>query len=85
MAATQVFEAPGINLATSGARLRPDFFKRWLRNPPLVDPTTKMPVYFDEEGKSPLTDVYEGSGEKQIEAVWQYLRMGEKMPAPKAQ
>jgi len=83
--ATQVFEAPGINLASSGERLQPSFFKRWLRNPALIDPTSKMPVYFDEEGNSPLTDVYEGSGDKQIGAFWQYLRLGDKMPAPNTQ
>ncbi len=81
--ATQVFEAPGINLAKSGERLLPGYFKRWLRNPPLVDSMTKMPVYFDDEGKSPLADVLEGSAEKQIDAIWEYLRLGDKMPAPK--
>ena len=83
--ATQVFEAPGINLAYSGERLLPGYFKRWLRNPPLVDSMTKMPVYFDDEGKSPLADVLDGSAEKQIEAIWAYLRLGDKMPAPKLQ
>ena len=83
--ATQVFEAPGINLDSSGARLQPSFFRRWLLNPPLVDPTSKMPVYFDEEGNSPLTDVYDGSFDKQAGAIWQYLRLGDKMPAPTVQ
>ena len=46
--ATQVFEAPGINLALSHERLQRSFFNRWLRSPLSVDPTTKMPVYFDE-------------------------------------
>ncbi len=81
-AATQVFEAPGVNLAFAGERLQPSFFRRWLRNPPLVDPSTKMPVYFDEEGKSPLTEIYDGDGPKQINAIWQYLRLGSKMPGP---
>jgi mono/diheme cytochrome c family protein len=82
---TQVFEAPGVNLAMSGERLQPTFFKRWLRNPPMVDPQSKMPAYFDEQGKSQLTDVYEGDGEKQINAIWQYIRLGEKMPSPKTE
>ena len=81
-AATQVFEAPGVNLIYSGERLQPAYFARWLRNPPLVDPSTKMPVYFDEEGKSPLTEVYDGDAAKQINAIWQYIRMGTKIPAP---
>ena len=83
--ATQVFEAPGINLAHSGERLLPGYFKRWLRNPPLVDSMTKMPVYFDDEGKSPLVDVLDGSADRQISAIWDYLQLGEKMPAPKLQ
>ncbi len=81
-AATQVFEAPGINLAYSGERLLPDYAKRWIRNPILMDPMTKMPVYFDEEGKSPLAEIYGGDGLKQIDAIWQYIRLGEKMPPP---
>jgi hypothetical protein len=47
-----------------------------------IDPTTKMPVYFDPEGKSPLTEIYDGDGARQIEAIWQYLRLGSKMPSP---
>lgn len=80
--ATQVFESAGINFAYSGKRLLKPYFHRWVRNPLSIDPTTKMPVYFDEEGKSPLADVYEGDGAKQREAIWQYLRLGDKMPPP---
>jgi mono/diheme cytochrome c family protein len=82
-AAMQVFEAPGINLAFAGERLQPAYFKRWIRNPQSVDPQAKMPGYFDDEGRSPLTEIYGGDGEKQIQAIWHYLRLGEKMPAPK--
>jgi mono/diheme cytochrome c family protein len=80
--ATQVFESAGINFAYSGRRLLKPYFHRWVRNPLSIDPTTKMPVYFDEEGKSPLADIYDGDGLKQREAIWQYLRLGEKMPPP---
>ena len=82
MAATQVFEAPGTNLAYSGARLQHTWFLRWLRNPLRVDPTTKMPVYFDEEGKSPLADLLGGDADQQLDALWQYVRLGDKMPPP---
>ena len=85
MAATQVFEAPGINLVYSSDRLLKPYFQRWLRSPIQIDPSTKMPAYFDEEGKSPLVDFYEGNGTKQIDAIWQYLRLGDKMPPPKTQ
>ena len=82
MAPVQVFEAPGINLAFSGARLQPTWFLRWLRNPLRVEPTTKMPVYFDEEGKSPLADLLGGDADQQLDALWQYVRLGDKMPPP---
>ena len=82
MGATQVFEAPGINLAHSFGRIQNSYFLRWLRAPTSVDPTTKMPTYFDEEGKSPFPDTLGGDGPKTIGAVWEYLRLGEQMPRP---
>ena len=80
--ATQVFESNGINLALSGDRLLKPYFQRWLRNPLRVDPVSKMPVYFDEEGRSPLADVYGGDGARQMDAIWQYIRLGKDMPPP---
>lgn len=80
--ATDVFDSEGINLAWSAERLLPQYYRRWVRNPLAIDPQTKMPVYFDEEGRSPLTEVLDGDGEKQLTAMWHYLLMGEKMPRP---
>lgn len=80
--ATAVFEAPGINLALSFERLQPEYFRRWIRSPLSVDPTTKMPVYFDEQGNSPLPEFYEGNGPKTIQALWEYLKLGKQMPPP---
>lgn len=79
----QAFEAPGINFVHVNERLRPEFFRRWLRNPVLVDPNTKMPAYFDDEGRSPYADVLDGDAYKQIDAMWHYIKQGEKMPLPK--
>lgn len=81
--ATQgISEGAGINLAYSWERLLKPYFEQWVRNPLSMDPSTKMPVYFDEQGRSPLVDLYEGDGLKQIEAIWHYLRLGPKMPPP---
>jgi len=80
--ATDVFDSEGINLVWSAERLLPQYYRRWVRNPLAIDPQTKMPVYFDEEGRSPLTEIFDGDGEKQINAIWHYLLMGEKMPRP---
>jgi len=66
----------------TGARLQKSYYRRWVRNPQRIDRATKMPIYFEVGGKSPLTDFYEGDAEKQIEAIWQYVRLGDKMPPP---
>jgi len=81
--ATEVFESEGVNFAYSADRLLPDFYRRWVRNPLAIEPQTKMPVYFDEEGKSPLTEILGGDGDAQLAAMWEYLRLRDKMPAPK--
>lgn len=82
LGATQVFEAPGINLGYSFDRLNRSFFDRWLRAPTSLDMESKMPVYFDEEGRSPLPDILEGNGPRTIQAVWEYMRLGKDMPKP---
>jgi mono/diheme cytochrome c family protein len=79
--AMEVFESEGINLAESADRLLPDYYRRWFRAPSTIDPQTKMPAYFDE-GRSPLNEILEGDQEKQIGAVWEYLKLRDKMPAP---
>jgi mono/diheme cytochrome c family protein len=78
----QVVETPGVNLAQSGERLLKSYFDRWVMNPVLLEPNTKMPVYFDAQGRSQLTDILEGDAEKQINAIWEYVRLGDKMPPP---
>lgn len=80
--AMEVFESEGVNFAYSADRLLPHYYRRWFRAPTSIDPQTKMPVYFDE-GKSPLSDVLDGDGEKQISAVWEYLKLRDKMLPPK--
>jgi mono/diheme cytochrome c family protein len=79
--ALEVFESEGINLGLTSARMLKPYFYRWMRAPLAVDPQTKMPGYF-EDGKSALTDYYEGDAEKQINALYEYIRQAEKMAAP---
>lgn len=81
LVAMDVFEGEGINFAYSCERLLRDYYNRWMRNPLSIDPQTKMPVYF-EEGKSPLTEILDGDAERQMTAMWHYLRLGDKMPPP---
>ena len=69
-----VVESPGVNLAYSGDRLLPSYFRRWLMNPIAIEPGTKMPAYFDAEGRSQLTEFFDGNAHTQINAIWDYIR-----------
>lgn len=73
-AATAVFEAPAINFAESVDRLRKGYYHRWVLAPTRIDPETKMPKYADPEGMTQLTDILDGKGPEQFEAIRQYLR-----------
>ncbi|NBX34797.1 hypothetical protein EBR16_05485, partial [bacterium] len=55
-------------------RLRRGYFLRWALAPVRLDPETKMPKYADAEGMTQLTDILDGKGAEQFEAVRQYLR-----------
>ncbi|MBL9135951.1 MAG: c-type cytochrome [Verrucomicrobiales bacterium] len=82
LGASAVFEAPGVNFIYVAERLRRGYFDRWVRNPQSIDPVTKMPLYFDEDGNSALTDFFGGDGPKTLEALWHYIRQGRKMAPP---
>ncbi|MDU0355357.1 hypothetical protein RS130_16880 [Paraglaciecola aquimarina] len=70
--ATAAFEVQGVNLKYSAKRLTPDYFLRWMLDPIHIDPTTKMPKYFDDQEKSAMP-VFDHNASKQIEAIHQYL------------
>jgi cytochrome c2 len=71
--ASAPFEAPAVNLAWAGQRLRLTYFERWLLQPTRVDPETKMPRYADIHGRTQLKQTLNGDGLKQFDAIRQYL------------
>lgn len=71
--AVQVFEREGIELLTARARLRHEYYTRWLADPPRLDPDARMPKYADSKGRTAFTEVLGGDAGKQFEAIWQYL------------
>ncbi len=73
-AATAVFEAPGPNLALTPVRLRKEYYHRWVLAPTRIDAETKMPKFADDEGKTPLTDFFDGRAAEQFDAMWLYLQ-----------
>ncbi len=72
--ATQVFEAEGINFAHVKARLREEYFHRWMQNPQRIDFATKMLKYADKDGKTPFTGILEGDARRQFGAIWEFLK-----------
>ncbi len=67
--------APDLSLAHK--RLNPDWIVRWLRDPQKVQPGAKMPSFFETDADGKISggpdDVLGGDGEKQIEALRDYL------------
>ncbi|MFN3484823.1 MAG: c-type cytochrome [Planctomycetota bacterium] len=55
-------------------RLRPEWFRRWMRDPGRLQPGTAMPQYF--------AGVAEPQVQKVIDALWDVLSLGDRMPLP---
>jgi cbb3-type cytochrome oxidase cytochrome c subunit/cytochrome c551/c552 len=72
----------GPDLASMYERLQPEWFQRWLLDPPKIRPGTRMPAFFPN-GHSTIQNVFDGDPQKQIDALWQYLSLGHSMPLPK--
>lgn len=70
-----------INLTSMPQRLREDWFRRYMLHPTQYRPGTRMPASFPD-GKSVLTTVYDGDAHRQIEALWKFLKEGEKAGIP---
>jgi cbb3-type cytochrome oxidase cytochrome c subunit len=67
------FEFGTPDLALEHARIRPDYFRRWLMNPLRVEPSSKMPRYVDDEGRSPFREFLDGDIRRQFEAIRLFL------------
>jgi cytochrome c551/c552 len=78
-AAIAPFEAEAPNLAHVDARLRHDYFTHWMRDPQYFLPGTKMPSFANVDGQTPLKEVLGGDAAAEYEAIWNYLRAGEKI------
>ena len=80
--ALAAFEVKGIDLMLSKERLRPDYYLRWMIDPPRIVPHTKMPK-FSNDGVTALSTDLEGDAEKQFWAIFEFLKQGRKMEAVK--
>ncbi|MEW4488046.1 family 16 glycoside hydrolase [Thalassoglobus sp. JC818] len=70
-----------IDLTRMTDRIRKDWFLRYLFDPAKYRPGTRMPTGFPE-GKAVVTDVFDGSPDQQITAIWEYLSDGTKAGVP---
>jgi mono/diheme cytochrome c family protein len=79
--ATKVFEAPAPNFKLARARLRKDYYDRWVREPLRLEPGTKMPQFI-KDGRTQLTEILDGDGVKQADALWHFLLEGDQIRPP---
>ncbi len=72
------------NLALVGKRLKPDWLIRWIKNPSAIDPTTKMPTFFDPSNyaESGPPDILSGDEDEQIRVLRNYVMSLSTLPLP---
>ena len=63
----------GVDLAGIATRVHPKWFHDFLLNPAELKPRTRMPTFFPS-GKSQNATILEGNTERQIAAMWAYLK-----------
>jgi hypothetical protein len=66
--------ALGINFYTIRDRLRHDYYKRFVLDPPRYDVGTKMPKLVGEKGRTRVKQHFDGDATRQFEALWQYIQ-----------
>lgn len=62
-----------INFAHIAERLRPSYYRRYIRNPQHILPGTMMPTFIGDDGTTPIKSVLDGDPERQFAALWEYL------------
>ncbi len=69
----------GIDLRTTGERLRPEWFRQYLLNPAAYRPGTLMPPFWPG-GKSSIPALLDGDTEKQIATIWDFCKEAKGTP-----
>ncbi|MBX3443614.1 MAG: ThuA domain-containing protein [Planctomyces sp.] len=70
----QTLLAPGINFASVRERMRPEFYHRWMLDPPRYDLNTRMPKLAIDGRTTKVTRIYEGDARRQFDAIWEFLQ-----------
>ncbi|NBV24315.1 MAG: cytochrome c1 [Proteobacteria bacterium] len=72
---------PALDLTTVPDRLNWDWFRRYLLNPQVLRPGTRMPPFWPD-GKAANRDILGGDTEKQVAALWAFLGKGKLAELP---
>ncbi len=71
----------GVDLAGMSKRVHPEWFRDFLLDPASLKTRTRMPTFFPD-GKSSNPDILDGKVDRQIAAIWAYLKEIDKHPLP---
>lgn len=71
----------GPDLATLYSRLKQSWFERWMHNPQLLTPGTRMPAFFNA-GNSAAPQFLGGEERTQVAALWKYFSREDKLGLP---
>lgn len=74
----------GPDLGLVAGHLRPEYFRRLLRDPARIFPGTTMPQMVGPDNVLPLPGFEKLGAALPIEAIWQYLSLGAEAPPPLA-
>ncbi|HTN01285.1 MAG TPA: hypothetical protein VL132_05385, partial [Planctomycetaceae bacterium] len=66
--------APGINFAQVRERLQPEFYHRFVLDPPRYELATRMPKLAADGKTTKATAILDGDAKKQFEALWHYIQ-----------
>jgi len=71
-----------VDLTTMTDRIDSRWFRQLLLDPKSIGMNSRMPEFLVDGGRSPVTDMFDGDAERQVEALWAALSLGEAMPLP---
>jgi hypothetical protein len=75
--------APGIDFAATKQRMRDEFYRRFVLDPPRYDVTIRMPKFALDGKTTQASQILDGDAAKQFEALWHYIHSLPDVPREK--
>ncbi len=66
--------APGINFTITQERMRYDFYRQWVLDPPRFDIGTRMPKLSADGKTTKVHQILDGHAPAQFDAIWEFLQ-----------